>query len=165
VLPAADKVGTRDDRTAAESPGAVRERILALVAPRPGSQRLVRRAWRSAQRLGADLDLLYVAPPGRQPRGDEHERLEALRELASTLGAQLIVEEGDDLAATAAHVTRERGTTYVLIGQPAGRRGLGRLRESLPDRLLRALPGIDLRIVADHETSADKPASDAHNGE
>ena len=32
----------------------------------PRSQRLVRRAWRSAQRLGAELDLLYVRPPGRR---------------------------------------------------------------------------------------------------
>ena len=30
----------------------------------PRSQRLVRRAWRSAQRLGAELDLLWCAPPG-----------------------------------------------------------------------------------------------------
>ena len=30
----------------------------------PGAQRLVRRAWRSAQRLGAELDLLWVRRPG-----------------------------------------------------------------------------------------------------
>ena len=44
-------------------PQAVGERLLALVTPRPRSQRLVRRAWRSAQRLGAELDLLWVKPP------------------------------------------------------------------------------------------------------
>ena len=33
---------------------AVGERLLALVQPEPSAQRLVRRAWRSAQRLGAD---------------------------------------------------------------------------------------------------------------
>jgi two-component system sensor histidine kinase KdpD len=33
---------------------AVAERVLALVTPQPGSQRLLRRAWRSAQRLGAE---------------------------------------------------------------------------------------------------------------
>ncbi len=40
------------------------EHLLALVTPGPVSQRLIRRAWRSAQRLGADLDLLWVAPAG-----------------------------------------------------------------------------------------------------
>ena len=40
-------------RSRPTSPQAVGERLLALVEPYPGSQRLVRRAWRSAQRLGA----------------------------------------------------------------------------------------------------------------
>src|SRR6202042_2456004 len=34
-------------------PSAIAERLLALVTPDPSSQRVVRRAWRSAQRLGA----------------------------------------------------------------------------------------------------------------
>ena len=87
----------------------------------------VRRAWRSAQRLGAELDLLYVQPPGAPPRGEEREQLEALRGLASVLGATLLVEEGDDLVDAAARVAAERGTTYVLIGQPRPHTGLRRL--------------------------------------
>jgi hypothetical protein len=38
----------------------------------------------------------------------------------------------------------------VLIGEPSPRNALRRLLQpSLPSRLLRALPGIDVRIVAD----------------
>ena len=99
---------------------------------RPSSQRLVRRAWRSAQRLGADLDLLYVMRPPGPPRGEEREQLEALRRLAAVLGAQLLVEEGDDLVPRSPRaVAAERGTTYVLIGQPRPRTGLRRFAESL----------------------------------
>ena len=65
------------------------------------------------------------------------------------LGAHLIVEEGSDAAEVAARVARERGTTYVLVGPPLPRRGLGRLAEPLPMRLVRALPEVDVRIVAD----------------
>ena len=65
------------------------------------------------------------------------------------LGAHLIVEEGSDAVEVAARVARERGTTYVLIGPPMPRRGLGRLGEPLPMRLVRALPDVDVRIVAD----------------
>ena len=36
-----------------------------------------------------------------------------------------------------------------LIGQPDARRGARRFMESLPERLLRRLPGVDVRIVAD----------------
>jgi two-component system sensor histidine kinase KdpD len=141
-------MGTRE-QVIEMAPQAVAERVLALVTPRPRSQRLVRRAWRSAQRLGADLDLLYVAEPGFRPTGEEREQLGALRRLAAILGARLLVEEGDDIADVAAKVAAERGTTYVLIGQPPVRSGFGRLRESLPERLIRRLPGVDVRIVAD----------------
>ena len=65
------------------------------------------------------------------------------------LGARLLVEEGDDVAEAAGRVGRERGTTYVLIGQAAPRTGLGRWREPLAERLMRLLPGVDVRIVAD----------------
>ena len=67
------------------------------------------------------------------------------------LGAHLLVEEGDDVAEIAARVARERGTTYVLMGVPRERRGLRRFGEPLHDRLLKLLPGVDLRIVADRK--------------
>ncbi len=137
------------DGPAAEA--AIGERLLALVEPYPGAQRLVRRAWRSAQRLGADLDLLWVRKPGRvDGLGEETERsLHALRQLASVLGAELLVEEGDDVAETAARVSAERGTTYILLGASRPARGLARLREPLAQRLVRLAPGVDVRIVAD----------------
>jgi two-component system sensor histidine kinase KdpD len=141
-------LGTREQVIEA-APQAVAERALALVEPRTSSQRLVRRAWRSAQRLGADLDLLYVAPPGAEPSAAEREQLGALGRLAAVLGARLLVEEGDDVASVAAAVAAERGSTYVLIGQPRLRSGLARLRETLPERLIRKMPGVDIRIVAD----------------
>jgi two-component system sensor histidine kinase KdpD len=140
---------TDDDRLASAGPEAVGERLLALVAARPSSQRLLRRAWRSSQRLGAELDILHVAKPGSARDDAQREQLDALRRLASALGTHLIVEEGDDVAATAARVAAERGTTYVLIGEPRSAKGLRRLGVSLPEKLLRRLPGVDIRIVAD----------------
>jgi two-component system sensor histidine kinase KdpD len=139
----------RDDRVAAAAPQAVGERLLALVSARPSSQRLARRAWRSAQRLGAELDLLYVRRPGASPNGKQEEQLQALRKLAATLGAHLLVEEGRDVAETAARVGAQRGTTYVLMGEPRSAKGLRRFGTSLPERLLEQMPGVDIRIVAD----------------
>jgi two-component system sensor histidine kinase KdpD len=85
----------------------------------------------------------------REPSEAEREQIEAFHRLGSLLGAEVIVEEGDDVPAVAARVAAERGSTYVLIGSPAARRGLRRFREPFTDRLVRALPGIDVRIVAD----------------
>ena len=98
-------------------PQAVGERLLALITPDPRSQRVVRRAWRSAQRLGAELDLLWVAD--HDPSEQEQEQLEALRRLASVLGAHLLIEHGDDVALVTQRVVGDRGTTYVLMGTPS----------------------------------------------
>ncbi len=138
-------------------PQAIAERLLALATLAPHSERIVRRAWRSAQRLDAELDVLVVRPPGRPPSPEDRKRLEALRRLVAMLGARLRVEEGKDVAAVAIGVARELGTTYLLMGTPAPRRGLSRFgwrgpgggSWSLLMRLLRGLPGVDVRIVAD----------------
>jgi two-component system sensor histidine kinase KdpD len=146
-----EAVGTRreEDKVAADAPKAVGERLLALVRPQPSSQRLVRRAWRSAQRLGTDLDLLWVKPPGQPIEGELERQVTALRRLASVLGATFLVEEHDDLVAGAARVVRERGSTYIMVGESKPPRGFARLREPLPQRLMRATPpGVDVRIVA-----------------
>jgi two-component system sensor histidine kinase KdpD len=134
---------------ARSGPQAVGERLLAIVTPQPSSQRIVRRAWRSAQRLGAELDILSVLPPGREPSSEDAEQIEALRRLGSLLGAAVLVDAGDDVAEVVARVARERGTTYVLMGEPGRRAGRKRFSEPLPERLLRLLPGVDVRIVAD----------------
>jgi two-component system sensor histidine kinase KdpD len=147
-------VGTRDserasERVSADAPKAVGERLLALVRPQPSSQRLVRRAWRSAQRLGTELDLLWVKPPGLPIEGEVEHQVTALRQLASVLGAHFLIEEHDDLVAAVARVVCERGSTYIMVGESEPPRGLARLREPLPQRLMRATPpGVDVRIVA-----------------
>ncbi|HXQ00326.1 MAG TPA: histidine kinase, partial [Solirubrobacteraceae bacterium] len=127
----------------------IAERLLALVALAPHSQRIVRRAARSAERLGARLDVLVVRPHGRTPSAEDREQLESLRRLTAMLGARLLVEEGEDVAAVAIETVRRLGSTYVLMGAPSPRKGVKRFRESLVTRLLEGLPGIDVRIVAD----------------
>jgi two-component system sensor histidine kinase KdpD len=148
---------------APDAPQAIVERLLALVTLAAHSEHVVRRAWRSAQRLDAELDVLVVRPPGRSPSAEDRRRLEELRRLTAMLGARLRVEEGEDVAAVAIAVARSLGSTYVLMGAPAQRRGLLRLGaasgQSLLLRLLRELPGVDVRVVADPTLRA--PAGEA----
>ena len=109
---ATEPVSTREESAVEEAAAAVGERLLALVEPQPSSQRLIRRAWRSAQRLGAELDVLWVQPPGGPPSDEQERQLTALRQLCSVLGANFMVDrvrrrrrdgrggrprEGDDL--------------------------------------------------------------------
>jgi two-component system sensor histidine kinase KdpD len=127
---------------------AVGERVLALVEPQPRSQRVLRRAWRSAQRLGAEIDALWMRTPGKELSAEDATQLAALRRLASILGVHFLEEEGDDLVATVRRVASERGSTYIFVGTPDERRWVEITRGSLVSRMIRELPGIDIRVVA-----------------
>lgn len=129
------------------------QRVLALATPEPRSRTTVYHAFRTAERLHAPVDVLWVRTDAAEVPEDEN--VAALRRLVSTLGGNLIVSAGTDIVQAAARVARERGSTYLLIGQPGRRRAVGRsAHRKLPLRLMATLPGVDLQIVA----LADVPA-------
>jgi two-component system sensor histidine kinase KdpD len=128
---------------------ALAERILALIEPQPKSQRILRRAWRSAQRLSAEIDALWVRPAHYEPSPEEATQLAALRRLASILGIHFIEADGDDLVETVRLVAGERGSTYVFVGTPDERRSTEILHGSLLSRMVRELPGLDIRVISD----------------
>jgi two-component system sensor histidine kinase KdpD len=128
---------------------AVAERILALVTPEPRSQRILRRAFRSGQRLGSEIDALWVRKPGQNLSEQESVSLAALRRLASVLGAHFIELEGDSLPQTVKQFVSERGSTYLFLGTPDESRRTEIFRGSLVSKLVRDLPGVDIRVVAD----------------
>ena len=138
----------------------VAERILALITPQERSQRLLRRAWRSAQRLSAELDVLWVRRPDQRLAAADLEQLAALRRLGVVLGAHFLEEESDDFVETVRAVAADRGTTYVFIGTPDSRRREEVLKSSLVMRLVRALPGVDIRIVADPAARRERQRDD-----
>ncbi len=128
---------------------AVAERVLALVEPQAKSQRIMRRAWRSAQRLGTTMDAVWVRKPGHEPTPEEATQLAALRRLSGVLGTHFLEEEGDDLVDTVRRVAGERGSTYIFVGTPDESRRREILGGSLLSRMVRELPGLDIRVVAD----------------
>ena len=128
---------------------AILERILVLVEPGPGSQRLLRRAWRSSQRLNAEIDALWVRRPDERLTDERSVALAALRRLAALLGVHFLEEESDDVIGAVRAAVVERGTTYLYIGTPERRRTDEVLHGALLTRLIEALPGIDIRIAAD----------------
>jgi two-component system, OmpR family, sensor histidine kinase KdpD len=145
----AEDVGQRRQAAVLDplSQQAVGERVLALVEPQPKSQRIMRRAWRSAERLGAQLDAIWVRKPGHELTDEEQVALAALRRLSIVLGAHFLEEEGE-LVATVRRVVFERGSTYVFVGTPDESRRREILHGSLLSALVRELPGVDIRVIA-----------------
>ena len=136
---------------------AVAERILALIEPQPKSQRILRRAWRSAQRLGAEIDALWMRPDGREPTEEEATQLAALRRLASLLGIHFLEADGDDLVQMVRQVAGERGSTYIFVGTPDESRRREIFGGSLLSRMVRELPGLDIRVIADRAQRETEP--------
>jgi two-component system sensor histidine kinase KdpD len=134
---------------------AVNERVLAMIEPQPKSQRIMRRAWRSAQRLGAEIDAVWVRPTRRAPTDEEVTQIAALRRLAGILGIHFLEEDGDDLVPTIRRVAEERGSTYIFVGTPDESRRREIFGGSLLSRMVRELPGIDIRVVASRADRRD----------
>ena len=134
---------------------AVAERILVLVTPEPRSQRILRRAFRSGQRLGSEIDALWVRRPGQELSEQDRTSLAALRRLTAILGAHFIELEGENLPETVKRLVAERGSTYVFLGTPDESRRTEIVRGSLVSKLVRELRGVDIRIVADRALRED----------
>jgi len=125
------------------------DRILVLVEPRPSAQRVMRRAWRSGQRLGAvEVDVLWPHRRGGELTEPERVALAALRRLAVLLGMHFLEEEADDPMQAIARVARDRGSTYVFVAMPTERRIDRVFGRSQIQQLIDALPGIDIRLCA-----------------
>lgn len=131
-------------------PAPLVERVMVVVRPVLGAQRLTRAAWRAARRLGAELDI--VMPEGRD--GDEEARQrELVRGLAVTLGAHVLQVAEEDLADSVVSMAESRGVTRLAMARPS-RGGLAsRLRGDLLSTLLERLEGVDILLIADRRAA------------
>ena len=139
-------------------PQAVGERLLALVrAATRASQRLVRRAWRSAQRLGAELDVLWVAPAGGEPNPDQQRQL--ARAAPAGVGARRAPgRRVRRRRRRHRRARRPRARHHLHPGRrvaPGPRPGAA-CASRCPSGSWAALPGVDVRIVADRARRHEK---------
>ncbi len=124
------------------------ERVMVCIDHRPQSAHLIRRAWRMADRLQSELLAVFVAPRGWARASDAGRKaLAANLGVAEDLGATVIQLEGD-VATELARLARERNVTRIVIGHSARGCWYELLFGSVVNELLRALPNIDLSVVA-----------------
>jgi len=128
------------------------ERVMACVNARPDAQGVVRRAWRMANRLQADLLAVFVETPGWASASPEERRaLEENLRFAEDLGAEIVRATGSDVAKELVHVAREKNAGRIVIGHQK-RRGLSLLlRGSTVTKLLRLATDVDVQVVAARE--------------
>jgi two-component system sensor histidine kinase KdpD len=128
--------------------GPVTERVMALVDESVECRRALRRAASISSALHAPLMAIAVETPGIQSSRDRQQNLKSNMDYAVDLGAEIIRGEAADLARGLEEVIRDRRVTHlVLVHRP--HRGLHVGRASLADRLLDAVPGLEVHLVGE----------------
>jgi two-component system, OmpR family, sensor histidine kinase KdpD len=132
------------------------DRVVVCFDQRPRSATLIRRAWRVADRLEAELIAVFVKPRGWERASDaDRKSLAANMRLAEDLGAEVLQVSGE-LVPELVRIARERNVTRIVIPHVDRGRWYELLHGSVVSKLLRALPDIDVDVVGDGELGQDR---------
>lgn len=137
------------------------ERIVLAVTAAPGTDVLLRRAARIAQRVKGDLGVLHVRTGDADVRGDR-QAMDRLRELTNDVGGRWHELEDDDPARAIIGFARDHHITQIVIGSSRRSRwqelaGGG----SIVRRVIReaGAVGIDVHVIARRELPAAEDES------
>ena len=129
-------------------------RLMVAVGPSPFSTRLVRWTRRMAYALNAPWIALSVETSAQLPP-DARARLDKNLELARSLGAEVIVMPGNDVAEALLRVAHLHNVSQIVVGKPRELPLFGFLhRTTLVDKLIRECGQIDVYVVPAEEASA-----------
>ena len=96
----------------------IQERIAVCVSSSPAAQYLIARAARMAERIEAELMIIYVDIGADENPQDERSLAENLR-FAENLGAKIVRTKGRSVAEEVAKLVREKHITQVVFGRSA----------------------------------------------
>ena len=122
------------------------EHVLVLVDASPAARKLVRRGWRIAQGLKADL---IVAYPRNELDDADRPALVKTLELAEDLNGRVVpLDIGSDEESTITMLIRDQHVNHVVLAHHPRGPLARRFRRSLADRLMLHIPHLDVHLVA-----------------
>lgn len=124
----------------------LRERIAVCISSNPAAQYLIARAARMAQRIDAELYVIYV-DIGTDETPENQRTLAQNVRFAENLGAHIIRTKGKNVAEPVAQVVREKHITQVVFGRSAQSGWRRYLYLSAIHKFLRDAPPVDVHIV------------------
>ena len=124
----------------------VRERIGVCISSNPAAQYLIARAGRMAQRIDAELYVIYV-DIGVDDTPDNQRTLAQNIRFAENMGAQILRTKGKSVAEEVAKVVREKHITQVVFGRSAQSGWRRYFYLSAIHKFLRDAPAVDVHIV------------------
>jgi two-component system sensor histidine kinase KdpD len=129
------------------------ESVMVCVSAHPVSQRLIRRGWRMANRLHADLLAVFVETPGwARSTPEERQALEANLRYAEDLGAEVVRAKGKDVASELVKVARAKNAGSIVIGHSRHRWLRDLFSGSVTQRLLSRGTDVDVLVMAERDS-------------
>jgi two-component system, OmpR family, sensor histidine kinase KdpD len=124
--------------------------MVAISSQGPDPGRLLRKTARLASQLNAQWYAVYVRTPRESAvriDATAQRRVTDTLETAQKMGGLVFSMKGEDVARALISFAREYGITHIVVGRP-GRWKVTRLfKTTLHEKLLEALPGVDLVVV------------------
>jgi two-component system sensor histidine kinase KdpD len=125
---------------------ALRERIAVCISSSPAAQYLIARAARMAQRIEAELYVIYVDMGTDEDPQNQRSLSQNIR-FGENLGAKIIRTKGKKVAEEVAKIVREKHITQVVFGRSAQTGWKRYLYLSAIHKFLRDAPPVDVHIV------------------
>ncbi|WP_168188622.1 KdpD-like non-kinase potassium sensor [Thermoflavimicrobium daqui] len=135
-----------------EEPSGVHEKILVCIKYRPNAEKLIRRGWRMARRLNAELFILHLlTKPADKMSLQEQKTLHEWEQLAKQFQAEFLLKHSPvrKVANEIVEICRQYKITQIIMGMSARTRWEEIFKGSIIHVIMRKLPYVDVYIVSD----------------
>jgi two-component system sensor histidine kinase KdpD len=146
----AERVGT--ERGGVQAPP---EDVIVAVSGRRSAEPLIRRAVRLARRRRGFCTIVHVHEHATTPDADDV----TWKQLASELHCGVVERDRGDIASVLISAVRERGARHVVVGEPKIAGPLAAMRPTVVDRVIEALPDVDVHVIARHGIASNEGAA------
>jgi two-component system sensor histidine kinase KdpD len=125
------------------------EKIMVCISAERPSDNLLRRGWRIANRLHAEIVAVYVSV--KRPTIEQSKILDANYQTATRLNIKIDELQGTDVAKALAEYATKNRVTELVLGHALRERTLNPFQGSIVTRLVSLIPNIDVLVMADKQ--------------
>jgi two-component system sensor histidine kinase KdpD len=126
----------------------IQERVLVCISTYPNSIQLLRRGARITNHMNGRLFVLFVAPTGKFLSKPEALHIETCERLCQEFEGEFLRVESPDIVTAIVEVSTKERITQIVLGETRRSRLQLLFNGSIVQRLMRALPQVDLHIIA-----------------
>jgi len=151
-----EALGEYRERHGITEPWETRERVLVAITGAPGSEVLIRRAARMAQRAHGELLGLHVSTADGLA-GPRSENLARHRQLLTDLGGEYHEVAASDVATALADFAKAENCTQLVLGASRRSRLAELVRGSVINRAVRRAAPIDVHVISHEPSQSEEP--------